>query len=297
MNKGKGGRKGPANSNSKSKSTRNTRGGKNQIIGTSRTGKPVTKKQYIKRKKNESSSTSDDTKGIRLNKYIANSGICSRREADVFIAAGSVFVNDKPVTEMGYRVQPDDQVKFDGQSITPRRNEYYLLNKPKGFITANKGDKASKTVDDLMRNASGYHLHHVGKLNRTGLGLMIFTTDIKMANKLNNPNLKLKRLYQVTLERSLKHADLLKIREGLIIDGQEIHVNDINYIENGRSNEIGIELSINKESIVKEIFESLDYSVSSMDVVMIHGLTKKDLPRGHYRKLTQQEVINLQMLS
>lgn len=126
---------------------------------------------------------------------------------------------------------------------------------------------------------------------------MIFTTDIKMANKLNNPNLKLKRLYQVTLERSLKHADLLKIREGLIIDGQEIHVNDINYIENGRSNEIGIELSINKESIVKEIFESLDYSVSSMDVVMIHGLTKKDLPRGHYRKLTQQEVINLQMLS
>ncbi len=281
-----------------SASTRNTRGGKNQIIGTSRSGKPVTKKEYIDRKKKEGTTVKkNNADGIRLNKYISNSGICSRRDADIYIAAGSVTVNDKPVTEMGYRVQPSDEVKFDGRSIEPKKKEYFLLNKPKGFISPRSGEKATKTVMDLMATASTSRLHYVGRLGRKSLGLMIFTNDLEIANALNNPNKKIRKIYQVALDRSFKHEDLMKIRNGITIEGEEIKVEDINYVEGGKNNEIGIEIHSGKDNIVQRIFDQVGYEVNVLDRVVIGGLTKKDLPRGHYRLLTKQEVINLKMLA
>ncbi len=273
------------------------RGGKNQVVGTSRTGKPVTKKQYIERKKKETApkkKSNDD--GIRLNKYIANSGVCSRRDADIYIQAGSVKVNGKPVTQMGYKVQPGDEVRFDDRLLTSARKEYYLLNKPKGFITPKKGERSSKTVMDLMANASAHQLHFVGSLNRHGVGLMLFTTDLEIANKLNNPNRSLRKMYQVALDRSFKHEDLIQLRKGVSLDGQEIDIHDVNYVEGGRNNELGLELSSGKDNVVPRIFDQLGYEVKILDRVMLAGLTKKDLPRGNYRLLSEQEVINLKML-
>ncbi len=277
---------------------KNTRGGKNQVIGTSRSGNPVTKKEYVSRKKKEVTTTAkSDAQGIRLNKYIANSGICSRRDADIYIAAGSVTVNDKPVTEMGYRVQLSDEVKFDGRSVEPKKKEYFLLNKPKGFITPRSGEKASKTVLDLMATASESRLHYVGRLGRKSLGLMLFTNDLEIANALNNPNRKLRQIYHVALDRSFKHEDLMKIRNGVSIEGEEISVVDVNYVDGGKNNEIGIEIHSNKDNIVQRIFDNVGYEVVVLDRVVLGGLTKKDLPRGNYRLLNKQEVINLKMMA
>jgi len=279
--------------------TGNTRGGKNQVIGTSRSGNPVTKKEYIDRKKKEGAVTTkrSSASGIRLNKYIGNSGLCSRRDADIYIAAGSVTVNGKPITEMGYRVQPSDEVKFDGRSIEPRRKEYFLLNKPKGFITPRTGEKQSKTVMDLMATASDTKLHYIGRLGRKSLGLMIFTNDLEIANIMNNPKKRMRKIYHVALDRSFKHEDLMKIRNGILIDGEEVKIEEINYVEGGRNNEIGIEIHSGKDNIVQRIFDNVGYEVSVLDRVVIGGLTKKDLPRGHYRLLSKQEVINLKMLA
>ncbi|WP_194850973.1 pseudouridine synthase [Nonlabens antarcticus] len=284
------------NSGRGSASTSNTRGGKNQVIGTSRSGNPVTKKEYVSRKKKETSvAGKSDAKGIRLNKYISNSGICSRRDADIYIAAGSVTVNDKPVIEMGYRVQLSDDVKFDGRSIEPKKKEYFLLNKPKGFITPRSGEKASKTVMDLMANASESKLHYIGRLGRKSIGLMIFTNDLDLANSMNNPTKKVRQIYHVALDRSFKHEDLMKIRNGVSIEGDEINVEDVNYVEGGKNNEVGIEIHSNKDNIVQRIFDNVGYEVVVLDRVVIGGLTKKDLPRGNYRLLNQQEIINLKM--
>jgi 23S rRNA pseudouridine2605 synthase len=292
MASSKGGKKSTSGDQKKS-----PRGGKNQVVGTSRTGKPVTKKQYIDRKKSESTpkkKSADDS--IRLNKYIANSGVCSRRDADVYIQAGSVTVNGKAVTQMGYKVQPNDEVRFDNRLLTPARKEYFLLNKPKGFITPKKGERASKTVLDLMANASPSKLHFVGSLNRSGLGLMLFTNDLEMANKLNNPNRPIRQMYQVALDRSFKHEDLVALRKGILIEGKPVKIHDANYIEGGRNNEIGVELSSGKDNIILHIFDTLGYEIKILDRVMLAGLTKKDLPRGNYRLLSQQEIINLKML-
>ena len=294
----KGGK--PAGKNKDSKkggtSQSNTRGGKNQIIGTSRSGKPVTKKEYIARKKRESAPFKKDSNEIRLNKYIANSGLCSRREADIYIKAGSVTVNGKPVTEMGYKVKPGDEVKFDNRSIQPTKKEYFLLNKPKGFITPKKGEPSSKTVFDIMMSATSNPLYFVGALNRPSLGLMLFTTDLEIANKLNNPKQDLRKIYHVTLDRSFKHEDLMAIRKGVVIDREEIKIAEVNFVEGGRNNEIGIEVHSGKDNIVLRIFDHLGYEVKTLDRVVIANLTKKDLPRGRYRRLTEQEIINLRMI-
>ncbi|AGC77087.1 23S rRNA pseudouridine2605 synthase [Nonlabens dokdonensis] len=311
-NKGKGRRNGKSAAPNKSSNDRKgksfpksndsddrktTRGGKNQVVGTSRSGKPVTKKEYIERKKAESfSKRKTDKAGTRLNKYIANSGLCSRRDADIYIKAGSVSVNGKPVTEMGYQVMPGDEVRFDDRPIQPTKKEYFILNKPKGFNSPRKGERSSKTVLDLMENASPNSLHFVGRLGRASLGLMLFTNDLEMANKLNNPKQPLRKIYQVALDRSFKHEHLMQLRKGILIDKEVIEIKDINYIENGKNNEIGIEIFSGKDNIVQNLFEAVGYEVKVLDRVVLGGLTKKDLPRGHYRKLTEQEVINLKMI-
>lgn len=296
-NRGKGDQRKPFKKRTESGGKPSPRGGKNQVVGTSRSGKPVTKKQYINRKKSEESGEKKNDDGtIRLNKYIANAGVCSRREADIYIKSGNVSVNGKPVTEMGYRVKLTDDVKFDGQALQPRKKQYLILNKPKGFIAPRKGERSSKTVMDLMSNTGITNLHYVGRLNRQSVGLMLFTNDLEMANKLNNPKLELRKIYQVALDRSFKHEDLMRVRNGISLDSEEVHVHDINYVENGRNNEIGIEIHSGKDNIVQRIFEHVGYEIKVLDRVVLGGLTKKDLPRGNYRFLTEQEVINLKMI-
>ncbi|UHO40276.1 rRNA pseudouridine synthase [Chryseobacterium capnotolerans] len=233
---------------------------------------------------------------IRLNKYIANSGICSRREADELITQGLVEVNGKVVTEMGYQVQKTDRVVFDGQSITPEKPVYVLLNKPKGYISTTKDDKARKTVMDLVANASPYRLFPVGRLDRSTTGVILLTNDGHMTKKLTHPSFDAKKIYHVTLDKKLTGEDLRLIAEGIRLDEGVAVVDQISYIEGKPKNEIGIEIHIGWNRVIRRIFQRLGYEVESLDRVMFAGLTKKNIKRGHWRILSELEVNNLKML-
>ncbi|WP_426478571.1 pseudouridine synthase [Chryseobacterium sp. CBSDS_008] len=233
---------------------------------------------------------------IRLNKYIANSGICSRREADDLITQGLVEVNGKVVTEMGYQVQKTDRVVFDGQNITPEKPVYVLLNKPKGYISTTKDDKARKTVMDLVANASPYRLFPVGRLDRSTTGVILLTNDGHMTKKLTHPSFDAKKIYHVTLDKKLTGEDLRLIAEGIRLDEGVAVVDQISYIEGKPKNEIGIEIHIGWNRVIRRIFQRLGYEVESLDRVMFAGLTKKNIKRGHWRILTELEVNNLKML-
>lgn len=232
---------------------------------------------------------------IRLNKYIANSGVCSRRDADIYIASGNVTVNGEVITEMGYKVKLSDEVKFDGQNITPEKKAYVLLNKPKGFITGNSEEKGKRTVMDLVRNSTKSRIATVGMLERNSTGLILFTNDIELSKRLTQGQ-GFRKIYHVTLDKSFRHEDLHKVREGLVIDEKEVKVEEITFIEGGNKNEVGIKIFSNRNKIVTRIFKHLDYEILKIDRVAYGGLTKKDLPRGTWRHLTKQEVINLKML-
>jgi 23S rRNA pseudouridine2605 synthase len=233
---------------------------------------------------------------IRLNKYIANSGICSRREADELITQGLVEVNGKVVTEMGYQVQKTDKVVFDGQSITPEKPVYVLLNKPKGYISTTKDDKARKTVMDLVANASPYRLFPVGRLDRSTTGVILLTNDGHMTKKLTHPSFDAKKIYHVTLDKKLTHEDMKLIAEGIRLDEGVAVVDQISFIEGKPKNEVGIEIHIGWNRVIRRIFQRLGYEVEALDRVMFAGLTKKNIKRGHWRILTEQEVNNLKML-
>ena len=233
---------------------------------------------------------------IRLNKYIANSGICSRREADELITQGLVEVNGKVVTEMGYQVQKTDKVIFDGQSITPEKPVYVLLNKPKGYISTTKDDKARKTVMDLVANASPYRLFPVGRLDRSTTGVILLTNDGHMTKKLTHPSFDAKKIYHVTLDKKLTHEDMKLIAEGIRLDEGVAVVDQISFIEGKPKNEVGIEIHIGWNRVIRRIFQRLGYEVEALDRVMFAGLTKKNIKRGHWRILTEQEVNNLKML-
>ncbi|MGI9583043.1 pseudouridine synthase [Chryseobacterium sp. RRHN12] len=233
---------------------------------------------------------------IRLNKYIANSGICSRREADELITQGLVEVNGKVVTEMGYQVQKTDRVVFDGQNITPEKPVYVLLNKPKGYISTTKDDKARKTVMDLVANASPYRLFPVGRLDRSTTGVILLTNDGHMTKKLTHPSFDAKKIYHVTLDKKLTGEDLRLIAEGIRLDEGVAVVDQISYIEGKPKNEVGIEIHIGWNRVIRRIFQRLGYEVEALDRVMFAGLTKKNIKRGHWRILTELEVNNLKML-
>lgn len=233
---------------------------------------------------------------IRLNKYIANSGICSRREADELITQGLVEVNGKVVTEMGYQVQKTDKVVFDGQNITPEKPVYVLLNKPKGYISTTKDDKARKTVMDLVANASPYRLFPVGRLDRSTTGVILLTNDGHMTKKLTHPSFDAKKIYHVTLDRKLTHEDMKLIAEGIRLDEGVAVVDQISFIEGKPKNEVGIEIHIGWNRVIRRIFQRLGYEVEALDRVMFAGLTKKNIKRGHWRILTELEVNNLKML-
>ncbi|NCP21140.1 MAG: pseudouridine synthase [Flavobacteriales bacterium CG03_land_8_20_14_0_80_35_15] len=234
--------------------------------------------------------------GIRLNRYISNSGICSRREADVYIKAGNVKINDKIVTEMGYKVQVTDVVKFDDAVINPETKRYLLLNKPKNYITTTDDERDRKTVMDLIANATKERLYPVGRLDRNTTGLLLFTNDGDMAKKLTHPKSNIKKLYHASLDKKLTLSHLQQIAADFVLDDKTVHVDEISYVANESKSEIGIEIHSGRNRIVRRIFEHFGYTVVKLDRVMIANLTKKNLPRGNYRMLTDQEVINLKML-
>lgn len=232
---------------------------------------------------------------IRLNKYIANSGICSRREADEHIAIGLVTVNGKVVTEMGYKVKLDDEVRYDGARICPEKKAYVLLNKPKGFATTTSEGKG-RTVMDLVANATASRIKPIGRLGRNSTGLLLFTNDDTVHKKFTNSKNGVARLFHVELDKNLKYEDLKQIKEGFKIAGKDITVEDISYIDGAPKREIGLKIKNTGNTIIRTIFEHFKYNIVKVDCVMIAELTKKDIPRGHWKHLTQQEVNNLKML-
>lgn len=253
-------------------------------------------KNFVQRRKLDKIEKDIHKDTIRLNKYIANSGICSRREADEFISQGLVEVNGKVVTEMGYQVQKTDRVVFDGQSITPEKPVYVLLNKPKGYISTTKDEKARKTVMDLVANASPYRLYPVGRLDRSTTGVILLTNDGHLTKKLTHPSFNMKKIYHVTLDRKLSGEDMQAIADGIRLDEGVAEVDNISFIEGKPKNEVGIEIHIGWNRVVRRIFQRLGYEVEALDRVMFAGLTKKSIPRGHWRILTELEVNNLKML-
>ncbi|PTX63948.1 ribosomal large subunit pseudouridine synthase B [Kordia periserrulae] len=278
---------------SKVSSKGNDKGGKKPYQGK----KSFEGKQPNYKKKTTPKPTSkSNSDGIRLNKYISNSGICSRREADMHISIGSVTVNGKVVTEMGYKVQLTDEVRFDGRIINPEKPTYILLNKPKGFLVTTKDEKGRKTVMDLVATATTARVVPVGRLERQTTGLLLFTNDGQLARKLTDPNQKVRKIYHVELDKNLSQADFNKIKDGIHIHGIKHEVDEISWIQGATKREVGIKVSTGSNGMVKAIFEHLSYTVSRLDRVVFAGLTKKDLPRSHWRELTAQEVINLKHL-
>lgn len=230
---------------------------------------------------------------IRLNKYIANSGVCSRRDADIYIQSGNVKVNGIPVIEMGYMVKLTDVVNFDGATITPEKKEYILLNKPKNFTTAMDEGNEYRNVLELVRGATNAKVAAVGRMDKNTTGLLLITNDTDMIRKFGLPNQKSSKIYQVSLDKNLKYEDLEKISGGVTIDNHRLTIEEISYIEDQPKSEIGLKLKTSNIKVVRAIFEHFKYDVLRIDRVSFAGLTKKNLPRGNWRYLTDQEIINL----
>jgi len=250
------------------------------------------KKSTPSKPKGKSNANPDE---IRLNKYISNSGMCSRREADMHISIGSVTVNGKVVTEMGYKVLLTDEVRFDGARITPEKKAYVLLNKPKGFATTTSEGKG-RTVMDLVANATTSKIRPIGRLGRNSLGLILFTNDELMHAKFTNSKHGVARLFHVELDKPLKFEHLKSIQEGFKLEGKLISVEAVSYITGAPKNEIGLQIKNTGNTLIRTIFDNFKYEIVKMDCVTVGPLTKKDLPRGHWKHLTDQEISNLMML-
>lgn len=232
--------------------------------------------------------------GMRLNKYIAHSGVAARRKADEHIAAGHVKVNGEVVREMGHKVMPGDVVTFMNKEVKPARNlVYVLLNKPKDFITTSDDEKGRRTVMDLIASATDERIYPVGRLDRQTTGLLLFTNDGELAQRLTHPSFEMRKIYSATLDKPLHPQDLTAIKKGLTLEDGPVKVDEVAYTNDADKREIGIELHVGRNRIVRRIFEHLGYEVVKLDRVMYAGLTKKDLPRGRYRLLDEREIIML----
>lgn len=260
--------------------------------GNDRTKRFSKENAPVKKKAPQAKSNPDE---IRLNKYIANSGICSRREADMYISTGSVTVNSKVVTEMGFKVKLGDEVRFDGARISPEKKTYVLLNKPKGFATTTSEGKG-RTVMDLVANATNAKIKPIGRLGRNSVGLLLFTNDETVVKKFTNSNTGVARLFHIELDKNLKFEDLKTIREGFKIQGKETAVEEISYIDGASKKEVGLKIKNTGNTIIRNIFEHFHYDIIKIDCVAIGHLTKKDIPRGHWKHLTEQEINTLKML-
>jgi 23S rRNA pseudouridine2605 synthase len=245
------------------------------------------------RKPNQAPKRAKSPDEMRLNKYISNSGVCSRRDADIYIQSGNVKVNGVPVIEMGFLVKLGDVVNFDGVELTPERKEYILLNKPKNFTTALDEAQENRNVLELLRGATTSKIAAVGRMDKNTTGLLLFTNDTDMIRKFGLPNQKSPKIYQVSLDKNLKFEDLESISSGVTLDGHRLYIEEISYIEKEPKTEIGLKLRTANVKVVRAIFENFDYNVLKIDRVAFAGLTKKNLPRGNWRFLTEQEIINL----
>lgn len=237
----------------------------------------------------------DPNEPIRLNKFLANAGVCSRREADEFITAGVVSVNGEVVTELGTKIKRGDEVKFHDQTVSIERKVYVLLNKPKDTVTTSDDPQARRTVMDLVKDACSERIYPVGRLDRNTTGVLLLTNDGDLASKLTHPKYLKKKIYHVHLDKNLTKADMEQIAAGIQLDDGEIHADAISYTDDAKKDDVGIEIHSGKNRIVRRIFESLGYKVVKLDRVYFAGLTKKGLRRGEWRYLTEQEVNFLRM--
>jgi len=233
---------------------------------------------------------------VRLNKYIANAGICSRREADVLIASGAILVNGEVVTEMGHKVMPTDEVRYGDKVLQREKPVYVLLNKPKDYITTTDDERDRANVMELVRNACKERIYPVGRLDRDTTGLLLFTNDGDLTKKLTHPSSQIEKTYLVELDKPFASIDMAAMRNGLELNDGLIIPDDVQYVEDADSKkEVGITIHSGKNRIIRRMFDFLGYEVVKLDRVIFAGLTKKDLPRGQWRFLTKQEVSFLKM--
>lgn len=237
----------------------------------------------------------DPTVPVRLNKYLANAGICSRREADEFIQAGVVSVNGQVVTELGTKVLRTDDIRFHDQKVSMEKKVYVLLNKPKDCVTTSDDPQQRKTVMDLVKNACPERIYPVGRLDRNTTGVLLLTNDGDLASKLTHPKFLKKKIYHVFLDKKVTAHDMQQIATGITLEDGEVHADAIEYASATDKSQVGIEIHSGKNRIVRRIFESLGYSVVKLDRVLFAGLTKKNLRRGDWRFLTEKEVDMLRM--
>ena len=232
------------------------------------------------------------TGDMRLNRFLAQSGLCSRREADDFITAGLVTVNGVVVTELGTKVRSTDEVKFNDSKVQGEKKVYLVLNKPKGYVTSLEDPHADKTVMDLVKGACSERIYPVGRLDKNSLGLLLFTNDGDVTRQLTHPSMEKKKIYQVTLDKPLTRADMEQMTEGLMLEDGEIFADEVAYVSDTKK-EVGIEIHSGRNRIVRRMFEHLGYAVQKLDRVYYAGITKKNLKRGQWRFLTREEVDRL----
>ena len=231
-----------------------------------------------------------ETSGIRLNKFIANTGLCSRREADNYIQSGDVKVNGKKITELGTKVSFNDEVKYKGKKLVPEKKVYILLNKPKDVITTTDDPQGRKTVLSLIKKGPEERIYPVGRLDRMSTGVLLLTNDGPLTKKLTHPKYQKKKIYQVSLEGDLTQKDLVQLSEGITLDDGFIKPDAISYILPEDKREIGVEIHSGKNRVIRRMLEHLGYKVIRLDRVYFAGLTKKGLPRGRWRHLTNKEL-------
>ena len=237
----------------------------------------------------------DPDEPIRLNKYLANAGVCSRREADDFITAGVVKVNGVTVTELGTKVKRSDEVHFHDQLVSIEKKVYILLNKPKDYVTTADDPQNRKTVMDLVKGACRERIYPVGRLDRNTTGVLLLTNDGELATKLTHPQFLKKKIYHVYLDKNVTAADMKQIADGIELEDGEIHADAVEYASETDRKQVGIEIHSGRNRIVRRIFEHLGYKVIRLDRVYFAGLTKKNVRRGDWRFLTEQEVNMLRM--
>ena len=232
---------------------------------------------------------------MRLNRYIAQAGVCSRREADVMIGAGVVSVNDKVITELGFKVDPTkDLVRVEGDTIRPEAMRYVLVNKPKNFLGVEYDPSGRRTIGDLIKNACKERVYPVDRIEKESTGLILFTNDGELAKRLNHPKVSLRELYHITLAKKATPEDLEKLTAGFVLDQGFVKAKEVSFVKND-PHEIGMEIHSNRSRIARRMWEHLGHKVLKVDRVVYGPLTKKDLPRGHWRHLTQDELNMLRM--
>lgn len=237
----------------------------------------------------------DPDSSIRLNKFLANSGVASRREADLLISSGKISVNGTIVTELGVRVKPSDIVMYQDKRVQYESKVYILLNKPKNCVTTSDDPECRLTVLDLVRNACTERIYPVGRLDRQTTGVLLLTNDGELGSKLTHPSFLKKKIYHVWLDKDVKMEDMQRIADGIELEDGEIHADALSYVHEDDHSQVGIEIHSGRNRIVRRIFEHLGYRVVKLDRVYFAGLTKKNLPRGRWRYLDEQEVNNLRM--